>query len=122
NEALEPISEVNAEDRRRIESARTVYDFDNGFVAPRNGFGDAENYYETNSAEHYLGGIRCPTLLIAADNDPIIPIEMYKRQRWGANARLVPVLSERGGHCGYHGRGLEQTWADDATARFLLAL
>ncbi len=120
NEALEPISEVSAEDRERIVSARTVFDFDNQFVAPRNGFGTAENYYETNSAEHYLGRIACPTLLIAANNDPIIPIEMYRRQRWGENPVLVPVLSEKGGHCGYHARGMGQTWADDVTARFLI--
>lgn len=118
-EATEPISEIDSDERRKILLARSVYDFDNDFVAPRNGFGSAENYYETNSSEHYLGRIRCPTLFVAAKNDPIIPAEMFLRQNWSINPALVPLITDKGGHCGYHAHGMPVTWADDVTARFL---
>lgn len=118
-EALQPISEVDDADRDLLSRVRTVYDFDNRFVAPRNGFGDADNYYETNSSEHFLGAIRCPTLIVAASNDPIIPSEMYRRQRWATNPDLVPILTDKGGHCGYHTDGLAHPWTDEVSAKFL---
>lgn len=118
-EALEPISDADTDERRRLASTRTVYQFDNRFVAPRNGFGNASNYYETCSAEHYLGHIGCPTLLVMAENDPIIPAGMYHRQVWGKNPALVPMVTEKGGHCGYHSPGLRHPWSAEAAARFL---
>jgi predicted alpha/beta-fold hydrolase len=43
-------SEISPSESRAIEAAQTIYDFDESFVAPRNGYRDAEHYYAENHA------------------------------------------------------------------------
>ena len=42
---------------------RSIFEFDDRITAPYFGFGDAENYYQTQSALRYLEMIRVPVLL-----------------------------------------------------------
>src|SRR5580658_360427 len=72
-ESLAPGAEVTAAERAAIREARSIWEFDHGFSAPRNGFGGAEDYYERNAARRYLDGIAVPTLVIHALDDPWIP-------------------------------------------------
>ena len=46
--------------------------FDDLYTAPRNGFGDAENYYRVCSALGNLSRVRAPTRLLFALDDPIV--------------------------------------------------
>ena len=48
---------------------RSVFELDDRFTAPSFGFGDAANYYRTQSAIGYLAGLRVPALLIQAKDD-----------------------------------------------------
>ena len=41
---------------------RSVYEFDDAYVAPFFGFGTADDYYATQSAINFLPKIRVPTL------------------------------------------------------------
>ena len=52
---------------------RTIQDFDEYYTARIFGFGDAANYYRTQSSQNFLPHIRIPTLLIQAKDDPLIP-------------------------------------------------
>ncbi|MBM3549917.1 MAG: alpha/beta fold hydrolase, partial [Alphaproteobacteria bacterium] len=74
-----PISEAQ---RQAVASARTVIEFDDRYVAPRNGFSSAADYYEKSSAAPFLPRIEVPTLVIHATNDPWIPIAPYERVDW----------------------------------------
>lgn len=112
---------VSEEERRDALAAESVYAFDHVFVARRNGFGTAENYYKINSAEQFLPAIGVPTLVIHARNDPWIPIEAYRRHDWDRNRNLVPLLPPGGGHVGFHGRGGPPTWHDQCLLDFLAA-
>lgn len=105
-----------------VTAARSVYEFDDSYIAPRYGFGDAPTYYARNSAAPYLGSIRMPTLVIHADNDPWIPIEPYRRINWSANQSLTPSLCRGGGHVGFHGRDSLRAWHDRAAGAFLAGL
>ena len=51
---------------------RTFWDFDGRVTAPLHGFTDAADYYRRASSRYYLGGIRVPTLLIQAADDPFV--------------------------------------------------
>lgn len=113
---------LDAAERRAIASARTVWEFDERFVAPRNGWAGAEDYYAANMALRFLPEIRVPTLLVHALDDPWIPGESYRRFDWSANRALTPLLSPAGGHVGFHGRGARQPWHDRCFAAFLDAL
>jgi predicted alpha/beta-fold hydrolase len=97
---------------------RDTWEFDDRFVAPRNGWGGAEEYYAVNSAAGFLDAIRKPTLVIHALDDPWIPGVMYRERDWARNACLKPLLPRRGGHVGFHGPG-EEAWHDLCLASFL---
>ena len=118
-ESLAPAAEVSPEDRRAALTARTVYQFDDSFVAPRNGFGTADRYYALSSGEQFMPAVRVPTLVIHAGDDPWIPIEPYRRVDWRANRHLVPLLPSRGGHVGFHGTDRSVPWHDACLARFV---
>jgi predicted alpha/beta-fold hydrolase len=104
------------------DSIRTILDFDDRVVAPKNGFKDALDYYRQSSAGPMLGAIRRPTLLIHAADDPWIPIAAYRAIDWPNIPHLVPQLMPTGGHVGFHARGLEMAWHDAVLLRFLTAV
>ena len=118
-EATAPIAELTEAERRAIAAARTVLQFDDGFVAPHNGFADAADYYARCSALGFLDRIARPTLVIHAFDDPWIPGDAYRRHAWEANPRLHPLLAEGGGHVGFHASGDSVSWHDRCAARFL---
>ena len=104
-----------------VHRVRTVRQFDDAYIAPRYGFGDADTYYTKNSAAPFLPAIRKPTLVVHSDNDPWIPVAPYRRVPWAENPMLTPALMRGGGHVGFHGRGTRIPWHDRATAVFLAA-
>ena len=97
-----PGAELARDERHAILSARNLWGFDDRFTAPRNGYKGAEDYYQDNAGQSYLGQIKHPTLLIHAKDDPFVPVGPYFRQRWGGNQRLNVLLPESGGHLGFH--------------------
>lgn len=106
-------------EQEAVRSARTVYEFDDRFVARRFGFGDAETYYRQCAGQRFLPDIRLPTLVIQARNDPWIPFAPYQAFDWAANPNIVPVLASGGGHVGFHQSGDMVAWHDRMIQRFL---
>ena len=117
-EALGPGARLSEAERAAIGDARSVYEFDEDFVAPRNGFASAEDYYAKCMARPFLAGIKVPTLVIQARNDPWIPAAPYLDYDWEGNPLLTPLLPAGGGHVGFHGRGGRVAWHDRAMALF----
>ncbi|WP_437193429.1 YheT family hydrolase [Planctomicrobium sp. SH527] len=86
---------------------QSVYEFDETFTAPVCGFESANDYYTRSSANQFLSNIAIPTLIIAAQDDPLIPFDQFKAADYSATTRL---LSPRhGGHLGFCTAG-GQTW------------
>lgn len=108
--------------RGRLARLRTVYDYDDQLVGPRNGFAGAEDYYERCSARRFLGGIEAPTLAIHAADDPWIPVESYDLPVWREKANLRLLLAEGGGHVGFHASGDERPWHDGRILDFFGSL
>ena len=102
-----------------VESVRNCYEFDDRFVAPRNGWKSAAEYHEVNSAVRFMDRIRVPTLVIHALNDPWIPAEAYLNFDWTANPGLTPLLPRHGGHVGFHGADGPDPWHDRCLLEFL---
>ncbi len=121
-EALAAPAELSESERRAIRESRSVWEFDDRYVAPHNGWNSAEAYYAANSARGFLGGIRVPTLVLHSLDDPWIPGEAYTGFPWRENSWLLPVLSERGGHVGFHGRGERRPWHDSCLSLFLYSV
>jgi uncharacterized protein len=118
-EALAPGAAVSAAERAAIAAVRNVYEFDDRFIAPRFGYRDAQNYYESNAAKHFLAGIARPTLVLHALDDPWIPAACYTAIDWSRLPTIEAALTPRGGHLGFHGRGSRVPWHDRVTARWL---
>ena len=92
---------------------KRIYEFDERFTAPLGGFESVEHYYETASGRDVLPDIKVSTLILTANDDPIVPGRVFD------DARLSPEVSihrtERGGHLGYiaarNGEG-DRRWMD----------
>jgi len=111
-------SEISAAEAGAVRAARTIFEFDEKFVAPRNGFRDAEHYYAENRASRFLDEIRVPTLVVHSLDDPWIPARSYSQRRWDANPFVVSLLSPGGGHVGFHDRGARTPWYDRCIGLF----
>ncbi len=110
---------VTADERQAIATVRRVYDFDDRYVAPRNGFRSADDYYVRSSALSFLPEIRVPALVIHAQDDPWIPAASYKGFNWSSNPMLMPLLPRQGGHVGFHGLDTHVPWHDWCLIKFL---
>lgn len=109
---------VDPSERAAIAAARSVFEFDDRFIAPRYGYGDAATYYAENAATRFLGQIRVPALLIHAEDDPWIPAAAYRSGPWLANPSVRVALTTGGGHVGFHDRGAPPAWHDRAAIGF----
>ena len=99
-------------DRAPLKTIRTVYDFDDAYTGPLFGFGNAANYYATQSAKNFLGAIRVPTLLIQSKDDPLIPFDVYNQPAFDTNPCLTLLTPEHGGHLGFLSRTRPRFWLD----------
>ena len=120
-EALADGAVLMPDERRNIEASRTLYEYDDSFTGPRNGFAGADDYYFNCSAVNFLPDIRIPTLVLASLDDPWVPGGAYSGHHWGSNRSLslAPVLTPRGGHVGFHGVSGYKPWSDQAVMKFL---
>ena len=109
---------ISAAEHEAVTSARDIIDFDDRFVAPRNGFTGAADYYRQCSAAGFVGRIDVPCLVIHALNDPWIPGAIYRDIDWNANSALTPLLPSSGGHVGFHAAGDDVAWHDRQIERF----
>jgi hypothetical protein len=121
-ESLAPSAALSAGERAAIVGAPDIVAFDDRFVAPRNGFAGAADYYARCSSGRYLDAIATPTLVIHALDDPWIPAASYLARNWQANRHITALLPPRGGHVGFHEKGEASAWHDRCALRFLARL
>ncbi len=110
---------LSQEERAIVRAARSAWEYDDRFVAPRYGFKGADDYYELCAPRHFMPEIRVPTLVLAACDDPWIPIEHYRELKWADNPWLLPLMPATGGHVGFHGDSGNHSWCDLALEKFL---
>ena len=110
-------------DRRELDRLRTIRAYDGHVIAPMHGFASAEDYYARVSAGPLVERIRLPTLLVHAEDDPMVPAHTVKRWLSNAPPALAQVWTQRGGHVGWFAGMSESmwvnTWAMDRARAFL---
>ena len=86
-----------------LRAARTLTDFDDAVTAPVHGFTSARDYYTQSSSRHFLTGIRRPTLLLSAYDDPFLPRKVLDdvANMAATNSWLSVEFHDRGGHVGF---------------------
>ena len=92
-------------EQAHIAGARTIWEYDDRFIAPYHGFENALDYYRQCSPKNFLGDVEVPLWVFYARDDPIVPSRAYRAFGWGANRHLRPLVTEKGGHVGFHEKG-----------------
>lgn len=80
---------------------KTLYDFDDVYTAPLHGFDSASHYYEMCSSMFFVEHIAIPTLIVNADNDPIVPGSSLPLDLISSLDHVHLELTSQGGHCGF---------------------
>lgn len=109
-------------EHQAILTAQTLYDFDDQFTAPRNGFVNALDYYQRTAGKYRVPEIRLPTLMIHALNDPWIPVDPYLELADMSLSKVRISITRDGGHLGFHANDDIETWHDRQVGIFLNAL
>lgn len=99
---------------------RNFYRFDDRLTAPLNGFQGADDYYARCSSRQFLHGIRLPTLILHASDDPFMTPDVVPGPE-----ELAPCvtleLARWGGHVGFVHRpmGGRAGWLETRIPRHL---
>ena len=88
-------------DLSRLTAIRTMWEFDDVYTAPDDGYKDADDYYERSGACQVLGNIQIPTLLITSQNDSFIPFRIFDHHAIHTNPFIELLAPRHGGHCGF---------------------
>ena len=103
-------------DVSRLGEIWTVRSFDDMFTAPYFGFAGANDYYHRASAMRVIDRIAVPALIVAAKDDPFVPVEPFRDPTLARNPHIMLKLTEHGGHCGFLGQPSPSSdgyWAEE---------
>jgi hypothetical protein len=87
-------------DARLMARAGNLYQFDDIVTAPLHGFLGADDYWKRASSKPFLTGIRIPTLLLNARNDPFLPARALP-STGEVSGSVTMEFPEEGGHVGF---------------------
>ena len=107
--------ELDLGDLRKV---RNFLEFDDRFTAPLHGFKDANDYWTRSSCRQFLPGIRIPTLLVNALNDPFLGGRCYPREEAEGSEFFFLETPKEGGHVGFL-QSENVCWAEQISGRFL---
>ena len=108
-------------DVKRLQRLRSIEHFDDEVIAPMHGFPSADAYYREMSAGRFLPAIGAPTLLVHAEDDPMIPASTMRPWLADAPPALEIAWSRRGGHVGFFGRLGEDAFIDTWAMKKVIA-
>jgi len=91
---------------------KRVRDYDAMVNVPMHGFASVDDYYRRASAGPFVRDIRVPTLIVHAEDDPMVPPWCVRPWLRDAPEAVEQVWSDRGGHVGWFGGLREQDWVE----------
>ena len=107
-------------DESRIAAVRTIKAFDDWYTAPVHGYRNAEDYWQRCSARNFLGGIRVPTLILNALNDPFLTPACFPYDEARRSALLFLEAPRSGGHVGFLPHRLRGSfWHESRVVQFV---
>lgn len=88
-------------DMNKLKQVRKWRDFDEFFSAPVNSYADADDFYTQASAVNFMSGITVPTLLLNAQNDPLLSPECSPVWLAENHRHIYLETPKTGGHVGF---------------------
>lgn len=106
----------------RQAGVETVREFDERITAPYAGFASAEDYYTRSSSGPWLRAIDRPTLILSAEDDPMIPSASVRHYELPDSGVVIREILSTGGHVGFAARSRApgRFWAAERAMAFLL--
>lgn len=102
-----------------VSRMRSFEAFDDYYTAPAHGFASAQDYWAKCSARSFLPGIRRPTLLVNAEDDPFLSAACYPHDVARSNPQFHLLVTGRGGHVGFvPGDRRDEYWSEAVAAHF----
>lgn len=108
-------------DLSHVQEYTSFLTFDNFVTAPLHGFQDAYHYYADSSSRQYLKHIMIPTLIIHAEDDPLMPPEVIPSIDELSSA-ITLEIAKHGGHVGFitgHMPGHGESWLEGRIVQHL---
>lgn len=111
-------------DASPLKSITTIREFDDRFTAPDGGYGTAERYYREASAINRLKEIRTQVFMLAAEDDPFVPIATFHKIKLSC-PEIELIITEHGGHGGFFQKHRETEpfydhfWAENRVVDFI---
>jgi predicted alpha/beta-fold hydrolase len=96
-------------------------DFDKVVTAPLHSFSNFEEYYADSSSYRYISGVKTPSLVIHALDDPLIPPQAVPKLS-EFSPYTVTDFTSHGGHLGFVGGsrlGAAEYWLEQRVIHFL---
>ncbi|WP_164103612.1 YheT family hydrolase [Candidatus Laterigemmans baculatus] len=90
---------------------RTLRELDDRITAPLSNFASAEDYYRRSAAANFVANNKIETLVLAAADDPIVPIACFTHAEWPQSTHLE--IPRGGGHVAFLARGNTRCWMDE---------
>lgn len=98
---------------------KTMWELDDRVTAPLSGFDSAAAYYRETTLEPFAAQNHIPTLVVAAKDDPIVPVRGFAKVDWPDQTQLEIVPG--GGHVAFLGRGANRFWLDQRIEQWFLS-
>ena len=105
-----------------VEAAKTWEAEQHLFFVKINGYASIDDFYEKGSALNFIPSLKIPTLIVQAQNDPMLTLECSPIQL-AENHRFIHLETPRvGGHCGFMlPNDKAHTWAEYRALEFVLS-
>lgn len=107
-----------AADLDRIRRFRT---YDASIIVPMHGFADVDSYYREASSGPLLENITVPTLIVHAEDDPMVPVDTVRPWLARSSKAVRVRMSQHGGHIGWLSGFDESSWIKGWAMRESLA-
>jgi uncharacterized protein len=105
---------------KELKKFKYLDEFSDNYIAPLHGFKDAKEYYDSCSAMHVVDKIRIPTLILNAQNDPVLSESCAMKDIAKQSDYVFSEVPLYGGHCGFYEPNIDGTyWVDRRVVEFV---
>lgn len=109
-------------DMSKLRQVKHWRDFDEFFSAPVNSYRDAADFYAQASAVNFMADITVPTLLVNAQNDPLLSPECSPAWLAKSHPHVYLETPRTGGHVGFQVAHDTYTYAERRSLAFAQGL
>lgn len=113
---------IDSEVFKDFKKFRYLDEFADNYIAPLHGFKNGQEYYDSCSAMHVVNKICIPTLILNAQNDPVLSESCAVKEIAQKSDYVFSEVPLHGGHCGFYEPNVDGLyWVDRRGVEFVSA-